>query len=158
MATLLNVFTLTGAIEMLQGNGMPFDRFDAPFTYVDSILQLDEARATSLSMGLTMSGAIDIENDLVDIEGTIVPAYLLNTALSGIPVIGDILTGSDGEGLFAATYQMEGARADPDVFVNPLAALAPGILRELFTGGEPASTIVRSDSTGRVTGGQRSTE
>ena len=158
LATLLNVFTLTGAIEMLQGNCMPFDRFDAPFTYVDSILQLDEARATSLSMGLTMSGAIDIENDLVDIEGTIVPAYLLNTALSGIPVIGDILTGSDGEGLFAATYQMEGARADPDVFVNPLAALAPGILRELFTGGEPASTIVRSDSTGRVTGGQRSTE
>jgi hypothetical protein len=95
---------------------------------------------------------------MVDIEGTIVPAYLLNTALSGIPVIGDILTGPDGEGVFAATYQMEGARTDPDVFVNPLAALAPGILRELFTGGDRASTIVRPDSTGRVTGGRRSTE
>jgi hypothetical protein len=158
LAKLLNVFTLTGAIEMLQGKGMPFGRFDAPFTYIDGILELDGARATSLSMGLTMNGAIDIDNDMVDIEGTIVPAYLLNTALSGIPVIGDILTGPDGEGVFAATYQMEGARTDPDVFVNPLAALAPGILRELFTGGDRASTIVRSDSTGRVTGGRKSTE
>lgn len=158
LAKLLNLFTLTGAIEMLQGNGMPFDRFDAPFTYVEGILELDEARATSLSMGLTMSGAFDIDNDLIDVSGTIVPAYLVNTALSGIPLIGDILTGSDGDGIFAATYQMEGPWSDPEVSVNPLAALAPGILRDLFTSVEPTDLDIKPGSTGRVSGGPNSTE
>jgi len=35
--------------------------------------------------------------------------------------------------LFAATYRMTGPMDDPVVTVNPLAALAPGILRELFS-------------------------
>ena len=46
--------------------------------------------------------------------------------------IGRILTGGEGEGLFAATYRAEGPLDDPKVSVNPLAALAPGFLRGLF--------------------------
>jgi hypothetical protein len=150
LAKVLNAFTLTGAIEMLQGNGMPFDLFDAPFTYVDGVMELKAARATSISMGLTTSGFIDIGKDTVDVEGTIVPAYLVNTALSDIPLIGDILTGTEGEGIFAATYRIHGMRGDPDVVVNPLAALAPGILRDVFTGDEPPDPSVKSRATGRI--------
>ncbi|MDH3596031.1 MAG: hypothetical protein OEM93_14410, partial [Rhodospirillales bacterium] len=70
----------------------------------------------------------------LDLEGTIVPAYTFNRILGAIPILGRILTGGEGEGLFAFTYEMKGALDDPEVSVNPLSALAPGFLRGLFGG------------------------
>jgi hypothetical protein len=43
-----------------------------------------------------------------------------------------LLLGGEGQGLFAANYQVTGSAADPQVSVNPLSALAPGFLRRLF--------------------------
>jgi hypothetical protein len=139
LAKLLSIVSITGALEMLQGEGLPFDRLNAPFAYRDGVLTFSDARAWGLSLGLTMEGDIDFERDRVELAGTIIPAYLLNSALGNIPVIGDLLTGGKGKGVFAATYAVEGPRDHPTVIVNPLAALAPGILRELFTGIERAA-------------------
>ena len=47
-------------------------------------------------------------------------------------IVGELFTGGEGSGVFAATYEVDGALNDPDVSVNPLAALAPGALRGLF--------------------------
>ena len=74
-------------------------------------------------------------------KGAIVPAYALNGILNGIPIIGFILTGPEGEGMFAAIYHASGPLEKPDISVNPLAALAPGFLRGVFdlfdSSGEP---------------------
>jgi len=59
--------------------------------------------------------------------------YALNSVLGNIPFIGTLMTGTeDGSGVFAATYKMKGPLEDPEVKVNPLSALAPGILRNIF--------------------------
>ena len=34
--------------------------------------------------------------------------------------------------MFAANYRLSGSTDDPDVSVNPLSVLTPGILRQLF--------------------------
>jgi hypothetical protein len=47
-------------------------------------------------------------------------------------LIGDLLQGGKGEGVFAATYSAKGSLQQPDITVNPIAALAPGFLRGLF--------------------------
>src|SRR3546814_4992909 len=39
--------------------------------------------------------------------------------------LGTILTGGEGEGLFAVVYTVRGAVDDPDVSVNPLSVLTP---------------------------------
>jgi hypothetical protein len=75
-----------------------------------------------------------LEAEIVDLEGTIVPLYGVNWAIGQIPIIGQLLKGSEGEGAFAATYTMRGPLDDATISVNPLAALAPGFVRELFTG------------------------
>ena len=79
-----------------------------------------------------MEGRVDLANDVVDLNGTMVPAYALNSALGFLPVIGDILVGPTGGGVFAATYRLSGPMDAPSITVNPLAALAPGVLRKLF--------------------------
>jgi len=56
--------------------------------------------------------------------------------LNNIPVIGEALSGGKGEGVFAATYKVEGTYPENvDVSVNPLSMLAPGFLRNVFGGG-----------------------
>src|SRR5207248_3083421 len=64
--------------------------------------------------------------------GTIVPAYALNSILGIVPIIGPALLGGEGQGLFAANYQVTGSAADPQVSVNPLSAFVPGLLRRLI--------------------------
>ena len=94
------------------------------------------------SIGFTLEGALDLEDDEVDFRGTIVPAYTVNRLLGQIPILGPILTGGKDEGLFAASYGVTGRLDDPAIAVNPLSALAPGFLRNLFDviggGGEKA--------------------
>ena len=43
-----------------------------------------------------------------------------------------ILGGGRTEGLIAVDFKVAGALAGPNVTVNPLTAVAPGILRKLF--------------------------
>ena len=43
------------------------------------------------------------------------------------------MVGGKGEGIFAATYSVTGTTEEPKIVVNPLAVLAPGFLRNLFS-------------------------
>jgi hypothetical protein len=83
-------------------------------------------------VGLTVEGRVDLAREQLDLEGTVVPFYGLNWALGKIPLVGPFLAGRGGEGAFAVTYGVEGAMAEPDVWVNPLSVLAPGFIRDLF--------------------------
>ena len=88
---------------------------------------------------------------IADLDGTIVPAYLLNSALGNIPVIGELFTGGEGQGIFAATYSVRGPIDDAEITVNPLAALAPGILRDVFLifDRAPAAEAVPAEAAGQ---------
>ena len=43
--------------------------------------------------------------------------------------------GLEGQGLFALTYRLSGPVDEPDIAINPLSALAPGVLRRILFGG-----------------------
>src|SRR5438876_343914 len=83
------------------------------------------------ALGVTAEGWVDLDQDRLDLQGTVAPAYALNSLFGNVPIIGTLL-GGGSQGLFAANYRLSGASADPQVTVNPLAALTPGILRQLF--------------------------
>jgi len=132
LAKVLVVASLTGILDLLKDKGVQFTRLDVPFTITPSEIHLDQGRAFGASLGITFAGRIDKVKDALDIRGTIVPAYTINRILGEIPIIGNILIGGKGEGVFAITYKAEGSREDPKVSVNLLSALAPGFLRKFF--------------------------
>jgi uncharacterized protein YhdP len=117
---------------MLSGSGIPFSTLSSNFAYSDDHLVLENLRAYGGAIGVTANGTVDVGGDRLDLQGTIVPAYALNSIIGNIPVIGSLLVGGEGQGLFAANYRVTGSAADPEVSVNPLSALAPGFLRRLF--------------------------
>ncbi len=133
LARLLTIATLTGILGELRGKGIRFSRFEMPFVLEDQVLTIRDARTSGFTVGVNAEGTVDLETDRVDMSGTIVPAYTFNTLIDAIPVLGELLTGGEGEGLFAATYEVGGTTAEPDIKVNPLSVLAPNFLRELFS-------------------------
>ena len=111
-----------------------------PFALQSGRLTLGDSRAVGSEIGVTATGFVDLEAEQVDLEGTLVPAYTINSLLGNIPLLGKLFTGSKGSGVFAATYGMKGPFKKTEITVNPLAALAPGFLRDLISGLEKVGT------------------
>ena len=134
LAKVLTLGSLTGISNRLRREGLTFKRLEAPFQFHSRILRLGESRAVGPAIGFTLEGVVDQNRDLVDLKGTIVPAYTINKFLAGVPLIGTILAGGDSEGIFAFTYDVKGTVGDPQMNVNPLSGLAPGLLRKIVSG------------------------
>jgi Protein of unknown function/AsmA-like C-terminal region len=134
LARLLTLASPTGISDILGGEGLSIERIEAPFALHGSQLQLGRGRMYGSQLGLTFRGRVDLEARRLDLDGTVVPLYGINWTIGQIPLIGQFLRGTEGEGAFAATYAIRGSFDDISVSVNPLSALAPGFLRELFTG------------------------
>ena len=127
LAHVFSIMSLTGILEALQGQGLVFTKLNIPFQLSQGVFHLKDAKSTGASLGFTASGKVFRHADIINLEGTVVPAYLINSVLGRIPVLGNLLTGGEkGGGVFAATYTMTGPMD------NPLSALTPGFLRNLF--------------------------
>jgi hypothetical protein len=153
LARVLSVALLTGVLDSLSGEGIRFAGLEADFAYADPRLDVLDAKASGSSLGVTARGTMNLDADTVELDGTIVPANALNSLPGRIPLIGNLLTGGGG-GVFAATYRVSGALGDPRVTVNPLSALAPGFLRNLFgifslPGESPTGSTPQSELEGR---------
>lgn len=146
---LLQAMSVFGVFEALSTQGLSFASMTAPFVLTPDALVLNDARAFSMSLGLTARGRIDRRRDAIDMEGTIVPAYVFNSLLGRIPLLGRLFSPERGGGLFAVTYRVRGPLADPSVSVNPLAALTPGFLRGIFGIGQDSAVDPPPASGGR---------
>ncbi len=109
-----------------------FDKMSASFSRSVGRLDLREAVIFNSQMGLTTQGFIDYGRDRVDLNGTFVPAYQVNSLVTHIPVVGMLLGGGSHEGIFAVNYRIVGPASGPTLNVNPLSAMTPGFLRKVF--------------------------
>lgn len=111
---------------------LSFKRLTLPFTSDDRFIRIGESLVRGPELGATAEGVIRKSDGAVDITGTIIPAYALNAALGGIPVVGDILTGGRGQGIIGVTFALGGTVDKPVFQMNPVSAVAPGIFRKFF--------------------------
>jgi len=133
LAKLLTVASFTGVLDLLGGEGIGFDGMDGDFVLDDGVATTELMRIYGAALGLTAKGLINFDAEVIDLSGVVVPAYSINNFLSKIPLLGTLLTGGEGEGLIAVVYSVKGKVDDPEVRVNPLSALTPGFLRNIFT-------------------------
>lgn len=152
VARLLQAVTIYGLADLMRGGGMRFTKIDIPFLYDGGILTVRNARAFNASLGLTGEGQIGMRGDVIDANGTVVPAYFFNSMLGGLPLVGRLFSPEKGGGVFAVRFGVSGDLDDPKVTVNPVSALAPGILRNLF--GVPAPDRVPRQPDGMIAAGR----
>lgn len=119
-------------IAAARRGGLQFSKLSLPFSVDDSYVLIGDALIKGPELGASAQGQIRKIDGRMDIGGTIIPAYALNAALGEVPVLGQLLTGGKGEGIFGLTYALKGTMSDPQFLINPVSAIAPGILRRLF--------------------------
>jgi uncharacterized protein involved in outer membrane biogenesis len=132
LARLLSLASLDGIAGMMTGSGIPFTNLRGDVAFSRGRISIDRLIAYGGALGITAEGWLNPSQDQIDVDGTLAPAYALNSVIGNFPVLGSILMGGEGQGLFAARFRLTGSNDDPTVTVNPLSALTPGLLRHLF--------------------------
>lgn len=127
-----SVLSLAGLYGLVEGEGTQFTIGQAIIVSDGPEHRLEKVRAAGGALGIYMLGNYDRSTRNLDISGNLVPANQLSKILGAVPVLGELLTGVDKTGLFSTQFSMKGSLDDPNVTVNAL-ALAPGILRDLFS-------------------------
>jgi hypothetical protein len=113
-------------------NGIAFSRLRAEFSRQNGQLTIREGVVKGPLIGATIEGSIDYPGNLVRMSGTFVPMYGLNNMFGQIPIVGLFLGGGSNEGLIGVTYEVVGTPGQPVLRVNPISAMAPGVLRKIF--------------------------
>ncbi|MHA3916437.1 hypothetical protein [Halovulum sp. GXIMD14793] len=132
LAEMLSIISVFGLVNRLGGEGIYFDDVQGWFTLSDDRLVVTRSRAVGASMGITLSGSYQLDNDRLDMQGVLSPLYFVNGLPGRIFGLGRLLGGRDGEGLFGASFRITGKANAPRTSINPLSVLTPGAARELF--------------------------
>ena len=112
--------------------GVPFSELHAQFTRFSGKMAVRDGVVRGPLVGATISGQINYVKDDVHLRGTFVPFYGLNNMFGQIPIVGLVLGGGSNEGLVGITYEAVGPIASPRILVNPVTAIAPGLLRKFI--------------------------
>jgi len=124
-----------------------FDQLRAPFAVGKGEFLLNDAYMNGPALGATIRGRVNFKTQTVNLGGTYVPLYGLNSALGAIPILGGIFVGRQGEGVVGITFAIQGQLDDPNVLVNPMSVVAPGIFRQIFEfRGEGQNSAITSPS------------
>ena len=142
---ILSLASIRGLSDTLSGEGGLFTIAELPLLISDGRYIIAGARASGPALGLTANGIITPEKKEIDIDGVLVPSFGVNSALGGIPVIGDLFVSRKGEGLISLRYGVEGTFEKAQVSVNPLSAITPGALRRIFESPEDGDLIPSFD-------------
>lgn len=132
LTQILSLASLRGLADTLGGDGLLFTQIDVPLKSRAGRYVVEGGRASGPAMGLTVNGWVEPEVGGIALDGVLVPSYGVNSALGGIPIIGDLFVGREGEGVFSLTYSVRGELERAQVTINPLSAITPGVLRRIF--------------------------
>lgn len=116
-------------------NGKPevkFNILNVDFTEQDLKLRVVKGLLSGDNIGGTYEGVLNRKTKRINFTGTYVPIYVLNNFFTKIPLVGQVLGNGKREGLIGVTFKVNGTLGKPIVRINPLSALAPGFLRQLF--------------------------
>lgn len=125
--------------QRIQREVIDFNRMRIPFSVGHGQFVLSESYLRGPVMGMTLRGKIDYRLGRLNIGGTYIPLQGVNAALCDLPIFGQIVAGTNCEGVLGITFALQGSNKNPQVLVNPLSLVAPGIFRDIFqmTGANP---------------------
>jgi hypothetical protein len=123
---------VAGAPNAAGTSGVDFSEMRADFTRFTGKMSVRDGVVRGPLVGATVEGNIDYTRDEVHLRGTFVPFYGLNNMFGQIPIVGLFLGAGNKEGLLGITYEAVGPPSAPRITVNPVSAIAPGLLRKFI--------------------------
>lgn len=109
-----------------------FQRAFARVVTRNGVLSVENGVVRGDQVGATFQGTVRDRRGNMDLTGTFMPAYGLNRLFAELPIIGSILGNGRDRGLIGITFKMSGTFTRPNLTVNPLSVIAPGVFRQIF--------------------------
>jgi len=126
---ILSLPSISGLVSIAEGEeGIRFGYGQISYTENEKNFSNIDAFAVSDSIGLVMDGEINRAESIVEMSGEISPMHLVNAIIQNVPIIGPIIIGGEGEGLFSIDFKLKGDVEDPEVSSNPLTIIKPRII------------------------------
>lgn len=110
-------------------------KFERGFTKIEQgagYLKLSEGVLRGPVIGATYQGTLYDAAGKMNMTGVFMPAYGLNRIFGELPIVGEILGNGRDKGLLGITFRLDGKAGEPDLHVNPMSLIAPGIFRQIF--------------------------
>ena len=134
LVVLMNATSPFVIVNLFNGS-ISFDHLEGNYKWQKNSLEFKDIRASGTSVGMTIDGKVNLDTGNADLRGTMAPFSLFNRIIGSIPLIGDMITGGEGQGVIGVVYTIKGPLDKPSVSVNPASLLTPGFLRNLFFSG-----------------------
>jgi hypothetical protein len=125
--------SLTDALKTdIDTSSQKFRRAFARLIIDGSTIKVENGIVRGDQLGATFQGTVRSRRGNMDLTGTFMPAYGINSLFGQLPVIGAILGNGRDRGLLGITFKLEGPYEGPKMSVNPLSLIAPGVFRNIF--------------------------
>ena len=125
LAQLLTLASLQGIADTLSGEGIRFDVFEMKTNSKGNVLNIEDALGIGPAVAILLNGYVD-KGNVVSLRGTLVPATKLNSLISKIPLVGNILVGKKtGEGVVGVSFKIKGPPKDLKTTINPIKTITP---------------------------------
>lgn len=131
LAELLRAISVVGLLEQLTGAGIVFSGTEADFVIRPDDIVIEQASAVGPSMAISAQGVYRQASKSLDFDGVISPIYIVNG------LFGALFSPRRNEGLVGISYRLRGTSEAPQIQVNPLSILTPGVFREIFRRSPP---------------------
>ncbi len=109
-----------------------FQRGFARIVSQNGVVSIENGVVRGDQVGAVFQGTVRNQRGRMDMTGTFMPAYGLNRLFAELPLIGIILGNGTDRGLIGITFKLTGKLESPDLIVNPLSIIAPGVFRNIF--------------------------
>lgn len=125
LAQILSLASVTGILDTLKGEGIRFDNTVIVYENDEKFFTFKDFYGTGPSLGFIVEGKINNADNFVSLDGNVIPAYEVNRLLSNIPILGQILTGKSGDGVFGVSFKIKGKDDNFETTINPVRTLTP---------------------------------
>ena len=130
LTNILSIASLTGALDILEGKGIFFKEAYLKYELRNNELKIIECYGTGPSLGFIIEGRVGKDN-FTSLSGSLAPANTINNIVRGIPIIGKVLTGKKGDGIFGASFKIKGNK-DLKTEVNPIRTITPRFVQRFL--------------------------
>ena len=134
-ADFFSLFSLQGLAQKIKDGGIIFDKLNAKYEFSDEKLRIIDSLLKGSELGIQFDSVIGLDSDYFLTNGSIIPAYTLNTLITKFPIVGDIITaGSPEDGLIGANFKIENNNTgELEVSYNPISVFVPNIIKNFLT-------------------------
>ena len=130
LTKILSLASFSGISDLLSGKGIFFKEAYLKYELLDSELKIIDCYGTGPALGFIIEGRVG-KDDFVSLRGNLAPANMINNFVRGIPLIGKVLTGKKGDGIFGASFKIKG-KDKFETEVNPIKTITPRFIQRFI--------------------------